>query len=101
MPYNDFSSNKPMPKQSTPEQFIEALERWKMTPEERALADAEKAGKAFGEIIASFLILSIAPTIIWLVLVYLVGFQVTWLKVFGVYFIFNFVKNLVVNSLKK
>jgi hypothetical protein len=90
-----------MTKKLTPEEMIEVLDRWKMTPEERALADAEKAGKAIGEVIASFLILLIAPTIIWLVLVYLVGFQVAWLKVFGVYFIFNFVKNLVVNSLKK
>lgn len=85
----------------TPEQMIEVLDRWKMTPEERELADAEKAGKAFGEIIASFLILFIAPTIIWAALVYLVGFEVAWLKVFGVYFILNFVKNIIRTSFKK
>jgi len=85
----------------TPEQMIEVLNRWKMTPEERTLADAEKAGKELGKIIASFLILFIAPTIIWLVLVYLVGFQVAWLKVFGIYFIFNFIKNITANSFKK
>lgn len=90
-----------MTKEPTPEEFIEALNRWKMTPEERALADAEKAGKAFGEIVASVLILIIAPTIIWLALVYLVGFEVAWLKVFGVYFIFNFVKNILKTSIKK
>ena len=90
-----------MTKQPTPEQFIEALERWKMTPEERALADAEKASKALGEIIGSILVLFIAPTIIWLALVFLVGIQVAWLKVFGIYFIFNFIKNIIVTFLKK
>lgn len=90
-----------MTKEPTPEEFIEALNRWKMTPEERALADAKKAGKAFGEIVASVLILIIAPTIIWLALVYLVGLKVAWLKVFGVYFIFNFIKNIIRSSFKK
>ena len=89
-------TNKP-----TPEQFVEALNRWRMTPEEKALHDAEKAGEAFGKIIADFLILFIAPTIIWLALVYLVGFEVAWLKVFGAYFIFNFVKNIIRSSFKK
>lgn len=90
-----------MTKEPTPEQFIEALNRLKMTPEERAVADAEKAGKAVGEIIASFLILFIAPTIVWLALVYLVGIEVAWLKVFGLYFIFNFIKNILKSSFKK
>jgi len=86
----------------TPEQMIEVLDRCKMTPEERALAAAEEAGKAFGNIIASVLILYlIAPTIIWLALVYLVGFEVAWLKVFGVYLIFNLVKNIIRSIFKK
>mgnify|MGYP000614885434 CR=1 FL=1 len=90
-----------MNKQPTPEQFIEALERWKMTPEERTLADAEKAGEAFGKIIASFLILFIAPTIIWAALVYLIGVEIAWVKVFGIYFIFNFIKNIIASGFKK
>ena len=85
----------------TPEQMIEALDRWKMTPEERAIADAKKAGEAFGKIIADFLILFIAPTIIWLALVYLIGVEIAWVKVFGIYFIFNFIKNITINSFKK
>ena len=85
----------------TPEQVIESLNRMKMTPEERVIADAQEAGKKFGEIIANILILFIAPTIIWLALTYLVGFQVAWIKVFGYYFIFNFIKNIIVQSFKK
>ena len=84
----------------TPEQFIEALNRWKMTPEERELADKKKLVEDVSKLIASFIILFLAPTIIWLALVYLVGFEVAWLKVFGVYFIFNLIKNIIVNSFK-
>lgn len=89
-----------MTEQLTPEKFLEVLKKAKMTPEERAIADAEKAGEAFGKVIADVLILFIAPSIIWLALVYLVGFQVAWVKVFGAYFIFNFIKNIVKSSFK-
>ena len=89
-----------MTEQLTPEKFLEALNRSKMTPEERVIADAGKAGEAFGKIVAGILILFIAPTVIWLALVYLVGFQVAWVKVFGAYFIFNFIKNIVKGSSK-
>ena len=54
----------------TPEQFIETLNRWKMTPKEHTI---------------SITLLFLTPTFIWAALVYLVGFEVTWLKVFGVY----------------
>ena len=85
----------------TPEQMIESLNRMKMTPEERVIVDAQEAGKKLGEIIAKILILFIAPTIIWLALVYLVGVEIAWVKVFGIYFIFNFIKNIITNSFKK
>jgi len=85
----------------TPEQVIEALNRARMTPEERVIADAEKLGQQLGKTIANILFLFISPTIIWLVLTYLVGFQVAWIKVFGCYFIFNFIKNIIVQSFKK
>lgn len=93
--------------QHTPEQFIEALERWKMTPEERKLADAEKTGRVIGEktgrvigeIIGHLIVLFLYSTIIWLALVFLVGIQVAWLKVFGIYFIFNFIKNIIKKSI--
>ena len=85
----------------TPEQFIEALNRWKMTPEERELADKKKLVEDASKVIASFIILFLAPTIIWAALVYLVGFEVAWLKVFGVYLIFNLVKNIIRSSFEK
>ena len=85
----------------TPEQVIESLNRMKMTPEERVIADAQEAGKKLGKIIANILILFIAPTIIWLALTYLVGFQVAWVKVFGWYFIFNFIKNIILREQSK
>ncbi len=85
----------------TPEQMIEVLDRWKMTPEERETADKKKLVEDASKVIASFIILFLAPTIIWAALVYLVGFEVAWLKVFGVYLIFNFVKNIIRISFKK
>ena len=85
----------------TPEQFIEALNRWKMTPEERELADKKKVEEDAAYVIVSFVVLFGAPTIIWAALVYLVGFEVAWLKVFGVYLIFNLVKNIIKTSFKK
>ena len=85
----------------TPEQMIEVLDRWKMTPEEREFADKKKLVEDSSKVIASFIILFLAPTIIWAALVYLVGFEVAWLKVFGVYLIFNLVKNIIRTSFKK
>jgi len=90
-----------MTKDPTPEQFIEALNRARMTPEERVIADAEKLGQQLGKTIVNILFLFISPTIIWLVLTYLVGFQVAWVKVFGVYFIFNFIKNSILREQSK
>ena len=84
----------------TPEQFVEALNRWKMTPEEREIADAKKNAEQIGRNIADIILIFLAPTIIWLALVYLVGFEIAWAKVFGIYFIFNFLKNIIVNSFK-
>jgi len=85
----------------TPEQFIEKLNELKMTSEERKIAETEKLGKQIGEVIANVLLLLIIPTIIWSVLVYIFALNITWLKVFGAYFLFNFLKNIIINSLKK
>ena len=85
----------------TPEQFVEALDRLKMTPEEREIADAKKNAEQIGRNIADIILIFLAPTIIWLALVYLVGFEVAWLKVFGVYLIFNLVKNIIRSIFKK
>ena len=84
----------------TPEQFVEALDRLKMTPEEREIADAKKNAEQIGRNLADILFIFLAPTIIWLVLVYLVGFEIAWAKVFGIYFIFNFLKNIIAKTFK-
>ena len=85
----------------TPEQFVEALNRLKMTPEEREIADAKKNAEQIGRNIADIIFIFLAPTIIWLALVYLVGFGIAWAKVFGIYFIFNFLKNIIADTFEK
>jgi hypothetical protein len=85
----------------TPEQFIEKLNELKMTPEERKLAAEEKLGKQIGEVIANILLLFIFPTIIWAVLTFIFALNIAWVKVFGAYFLFNLVKNIIVKSFKK
>ena len=89
-----------MTKQITSEQIIQELNKLKMTPEEKMIAEAEELGKTIGKYIAGIIILFLAPTIIWAVLVYLIGLNVAWVKVFGAYFIFNFIKNLIIRSAK-
>jgi hypothetical protein len=90
-----------MTKQITdPEQFIQELNKLKMTPEERMNAEARELGKTFGKYIAGIIVLFLAPTIIWSVLVFLIGLNVAWLKVFGAYFLFNFIKNIIIKSAK-
>jgi hypothetical protein len=83
------------------ELFIEKLNELRMTPEERKLAQAEKLGKAFGEVIAGIIILLLVPTIIWAVLTFIFALNIAWVKVFGAYFLFNLFKNILVKSFKK
>ena len=64
------------------------------------IARAEEFGKQLGEILGSIIILLVAPTIIWAILVFIFGLQITWLKVFGGYFLFNFTKNIIARSFK-
>ena len=64
------------------------------------IARAEEFGKQLGEILGSIIILLVAPTIIWAILVFIFGLQITWLKVFGGYFLFNFIKNIIARSFK-
>jgi hypothetical protein len=83
------------------ELFIEKLNELRMTPEERKLAQAEKLGKAFGEVIAGIIILLLVPTIIWAVLTFIFALNIAWVKVFGAYFLFNLFKNIIIKSFKK
>ena len=71
-----------------------------MTEDEKRIARAEEFGKQLGEILGSIIILLVAPTIIWAILVFIFGLQITWLKVFGGYFLFNFIKNIIARSFK-
>ena len=83
------------------ELFIEKLNELRMTPEERKLAQAEKLGKAFGEVIAGIIILLLVPTLIWAVLTFIFALNIAWVKVFGAYFLFNLFKNIIIKSFKK
>jgi len=89
-----------MNKEITPEKFIEKLNEMRMTPEEKKLAEAQKLGEFIGKTIAGIILLFLAPTIIWAVLVFIFGLNLAWVKVFGAYFLFNFIKNVIVRSFK-
>jgi hypothetical protein len=83
------------------ELFIEKLNELRMTPEQRKLKKAEELGKVFGEVIAGIILLLLFPTIIWAVLTFIFALNITWVKVFGAYFLFNLFKNIVFKSFKK
>lgn len=89
-----------MTKEVTAEQVIKKLKELNMTEEEKRLAKAEELGKQIGDIFGSILILLIAPTIIWAILIYIFALNITWLKVFGAYFLFNFIKNTIARAFK-
>jgi hypothetical protein len=83
------------------ELFVEKLNELRMTPEQRKLKKAEELGKAFGNVIADIIILLLVPTTIWAVLTFIFALNITWVKVFGAYFLFNMFKNILVKSFKK
>ena len=84
-----------------PEKFIAKLNKLKMTPEERKLADAEEIGKQIGELIGGIMVLLLIATTIWAILTFIFALNISWAKVFGAYFLFNLIKNVIVNSFKK
>ena len=84
-----------------PEKFIAELNKLKMAPEERKIADAQELGEKIGKVIANIILLLAIPTIIWSVLTFIFALNIAWVKVFGAYFLFNLFKNIIVNSLKK
>ena len=84
----------------TPEQIIQELHKIKMSPEEKLKVEARELGKTFGKIVAGIILLFLYPTIIWAVLVFIFGLNLAWVKVFGAYFLFNFIKNVIVRSFK-
>lgn len=86
--------------QLDPDKLIQALKEMNLTEEEKVKLRAEKLGQEIGKIVAGIIILFLAPTIIWAVLVFLIGLNVAWVKVFGAYFLFNFIKNTIIKSIK-
>ena len=84
--------------QTETEKFIKEFRKIGMTPEQRA---AEELGEAIGKVIAGTILLFLIPTIIWAVLTFIFALNIAWVKVFGGYFLFNLLKNIIVNSLKK
>ena len=89
-----------MKKEITPEKMIKAINEMNLTEEEKLQLRAHELGESFGKVIANIIILLLASTTIWAVLVFILGLNLTWLKVFGAYFLFNFIKNIIVNSFK-
>jgi len=86
--------------QLDPDKLIQALKEMNLTEEEKVKLRAEKLGQELGKIVAGIIILFLAPTIIWAVLVFIFGLNLAWVKVFGAYFLFNFIKNIIVHSFK-
>ena len=86
-----------MKKEITPEQMIKALNEMNLTEEERLQLRARELGEIIGKVLVDIII---SPTIIWAVLVFIFGLNLTWLKVFGAYFLFNFIKNSIERSFK-
>lgn len=95
-----FSSTSMQNNQLDPDKLIQALKEMNLTEEEKVKLRAEKLGQELGKIVAGIIILLVAPTIIWAVLVFIFGLNVAWVKVFGAYFLFNFIKNVIVRSFK-
>lgn len=90
-----------MTNQITPEQFISELNKLKMSPEERKIANAQELGEKVDKVITNIILLLALPTIIWSVLTFIFALNIAWVKVFGAYFLFNLFKNIIINSLKK
>ena len=55
----------------------------------RAIANTRKTGEVFFKTLYYTIAFYVAPTLIWLVLIHMVGFEISWLKVCGIYLIFR------------
>jgi hypothetical protein len=82
-------------------QFNKHLQQLGMTEEQKVIAKSEELGKLFGTVIGEVIVLLGASTIIWAVLTLIFALNIAWIKVFGAYFLFNFLKNTIIGSLKK
>jgi hypothetical protein len=82
-------------------QFIKQLQQLGMTEDEKRIANSQELGEQIGIIIGEVIVLLSASTIIWAVLTLIFALNIAWIKVFGAYFLFNFLKNTIIGSLKK
>jgi hypothetical protein len=88
-------------KQTESAQFIKQLQQLGMTEDEKRIANSQELGEQIGIIIGEVIVLLSASTIIWAVLILIFALNIAWIKVFGAYFLFNFLKNSIIRSLKK
>jgi hypothetical protein len=72
-----------------------------MTEEQKKIANSKELGELFGTVVAEVIVLLGAATIIWAVLTFIFALNIAWIKVFGAYFLFNFLKSNIIRSLKK
>ncbi len=82
-------------------QFIKQLQQFGMTEEQKKVANSQELVKQFGIVITEVIVLLGAATIIWAVLTFIFALNIAWIKVLGAYFLFNFLKNTIIRSLKK
>jgi hypothetical protein len=82
-------------------QFIKQLQQLGMTEDEKRIAKSKELGELFGAAIGEVIVLLGAATIIWAVLTFIFALNIAWIKVIGAYFLFNFLKNTILRSLKK
>ena len=86
------SNSKQMTHQIDPEKFIQELNKIKMTPEEKKIAAAEELGGILGKLIGSVVASAIIAGIIYAILALMIGLSVTYLQVFGVILLLDFIK---------
>jgi len=82
-------------------QFVKNLTQWGMTDDQKKIARSKELGELFGAAIGEGIVFFASGTIIWAVLTFIIALNFPWIKVLGAYFIFSFLKNTIIGSLKK
>ncbi len=82
-------------------QFIKQLQQFGMTDDQKKIAKSKELGQLVGTVVGEVIVLLGAATIIWAVLTFIFALNIAWIKVLGAYFLFNFLKNTIIGSLKK
>ena len=82
-------------------QFVKPFNYQKIVEDEKRIANSQELGQLVGTVVGEVIVLLGAATIIWAVLTFIFALNIAWIKVFGAYFLFNFLKNTIIGSLKK